>query len=1439
MSSEESDDDLHQCGRCMHVFHSILEYFDHKKSKSCSRVRCKHTSDNSSSLKCIQDDGQALLMSKPSGAVPEVVDNGGCFREVGLLSIETFSDETLDAGKMSDSGKSVEAEAERRGSNLPLHVSGEGQSQEIVPDAENRLNESSCLSEELTTGTLQKWKRGRPPKSITYNKAAQLKKQVHWNSKSRLYQCPKCTYVASFKDDYDRHLRKSHNLSAYVCYRCQKAFSDKYKLKRHLQKMCHRGPLQGKVPAFTEFSKKANQCHRLSHSTGDEVLQEIKRVSFLCQICKELCDSYGTILLHMAKHPSIRPGICRFCGLWFSNRYKLRRHVVSSIHDDVADDQMQAFRKEVEKMKIVCPAGLMKSKLHRQPTSCSKCSVTFVSQVAYLQHKERDHPKIGSARSYPCKLCSDSFESRKKYLLHLKSSHRKQASSSSSKYKHCPVCRRRFLHRSHLNRHRLTLHSPRQQMPLAAASKLLTNTAAVTEDNGNDLQNKLAMESSCDKDMAELAYVCFVCQQKFLDINLITEHVELHRVWVPRSAEGRGSADNTYALPVDKTYTALQSINDYQDAAPNNLEEESIIKDKEKIIENIDSAADTFMRKIPPSDSIMPVCGNRVLSKCQFSCPYCCHECDDLETLFDHKTREHSLSCIFRCVVPHCKLVFEVVDEYVEHSKIHLQSSFICKLCNEHFENRRDLFSHRTSAHKQVQPVPNFVGTDGAETSSDQISKSQNEDGQCNCNDETFLTVRANSSEEIDTGRAEDVERVKENLCDKCGSVFESRIALCRHRAKHACGRRYVCGTCNRAFVKNEHLQRHQVSAHTTAKPFVCKEPGCAKAFKRKDKLRDHFKCHSSIKPYSCLVCGKKYRYREGLRYHEKMHEKEHRYKCSECPVSFPRPSELRHHLASVHKLESKKEMYAYHCNICGRVFPRPERLKRHSERDHSIAANWVFRCDVCCKGFPGVKSYETHKMRHHGSADDAVKNNPKQRRSRTTKDLLRKSSKLLVKSFLAKENLEISSLKWPEQQQSPSGNVQLENSSDSPDSSERACEASEIATSADNNGPYYPPSVSQDNDFTHNVSAQLLASSESKVDGFLGQTAGFNSLPSVSPDRRFSGYSYVQTPGYSAVDYASSLGNDCCTIANTEEHHYDSSLQDMVVDSTPESNRILRFSSDQQSSTAAFTNAPALAYPSYPSSRISQQSSSLHPSLGFYNPRSNSYRAGTNAYSFSSDQFSSATISFSFARANTFSHSSNKMTGKTSEFPSGPVPGQFALSDHTGVPFRPVAMPTQPSKPSAANDANRFGRWFSNVPLLANSYDAKQTMFDAVRLSRLPATDRTPTAGHPFSMSCRDPYVTSRYSTERQCIPREPAGNIDQRPVFMDYGFMSDEHAATVRRDDHFGHSGASALHPVSSHIPGTMPAMHMPLSLLSQQQQQFQVNDYQWPTMPMYNWL
>ncbi|KAI0595286.1 hypothetical protein F4775DRAFT_569708 [Biscogniauxia sp. FL1348] len=83
--------------------------------------------------------------------------------------------------------------------------------------------------------------------------------------------------------------------------------------------------------------------------------------------------------------------------------------------------------------------------------------------------------------------------------------------------------------------------------------------------------------------------------------------------------------------------------------------------------------------------------------------------------------------------------------------------------------------------------------------------------------------------------------------CPQCPKTFTRAFTLRVHLNTHNNSRPHACSTCSREFKRQTDLKRHMI-IHSTTRQFVCTGTlksgaswGCKKAFRRADKLREHF----------------------------------------------------------------------------------------------------------------------------------------------------------------------------------------------------------------------------------------------------------------------------------------------------------------------------------------------------------------------------------------------------------------------------------------------------------------------------------------------------------------------------------------------------------------------------------------------------------------------
>ena len=178
--------------------------------------------------------------------------------------------------------------------------------------------------------------------------------------------------------------------------------------------------------------------------------------------------------------------------------------------------------------------------------------------------------------------------------------------------------------------------------------------------------------------------------------------------------------------------------------------------------------------------------------------------------------------------------------------------------------------------------------------------------------------------------------------------------------------RPYVCPTCNGAFKKKRHLDRHIASVHEDIRPFPCSL--CDKKFRGNSELQRHIgSVHEETKPFPCSLCEKTFSQNANLKRHiEWIHEKKKPFSCPICGRGFSVKSDVKKHIEFVH--EGKKP---FQCNICPKKFTESRILKRHIATVHEIAKSLEegdIACDICNAIYKTQAGMDNHIAQIHGN---------------------------------------------------------------------------------------------------------------------------------------------------------------------------------------------------------------------------------------------------------------------------------------------------------------------------------------------------------------------------------------------------------------------------------------------------------------------------------------
>ncbi|ELU06199.1 hypothetical protein CAPTEDRAFT_227344, partial [Capitella teleta] len=814
-------------------------------------------------------------------------------------------------------------------------------------------------------------KRGRPPSRFE-NLPEHIKQLAPKSPLCKEHTCPKCEYKVDDWVEFDRHMRKHHNLTQYWCKKCNTPFCDRYKMRRHINSCRSETSTVGDTSAssFVPFNTRSRRFYK---TEDEDFIGNIPQLpdsvpsigcDFSCRECSTNCQDHKDILQHLKEvHLGIFPAVCKFCGQWFRQRQHLWRHINSSLHDDLPDAFLLEVKTEIQNLKCFWPDAKIdseKTRKHAQkPVSCSECG-KVCSTKAYLEkhiHRNHNAPPVIKDSGFKCLVCYKAFSASVSLKRHMTMVHSEPCATPNGNQ--CKVCLKKLKQNKQTLDHMKQMHTASLQGPIEDLITLGDSTFSAVD----------------------LPLNCFVCSTYVSTHEALVEHLQCHRMWAPHAQKGSlpvGLLDtDPYPVGVSQGVVQERTKNRYVEAANQSEEHAKLGEDSlidhdtlTDLIDEINEANKMLTGNCLNISAAMETVSQdeevelRVMNDEHLLCAYCLGSFPSLKALYDHKVSQHQLVLVFQCCQLDCQARFQTTEEYwSHHQSVHSQVAFICQTCNYHTESSGSLLSHKLIKHKDVikdELLCQFCNKkfDSRQEIEDHV-KSNASHFMCSVCCRIVKTKAELSSHEATHADSNSL------LCEQCGSTFRSKLILQRHRLTHNAERKFKCEICEMSFHKLEYLKRHCSSKHSEVKPFTCNFPECGKSFKRKDKLMDHMKVHSNAKNYSCNICGRKYRNRDGLRYHLKSHARGEGIDCPICGISFPQQCQLSQHMTEVH-LVCIKSSHVYHCAFCSTSYSRPETVKRHMEKEHNVKAVWHHRCLVCQKGFSGPKALDKHVAAKH-----------------------------------------------------------------------------------------------------------------------------------------------------------------------------------------------------------------------------------------------------------------------------------------------------------------------------------------------------------------------------------------------------------------------------------------------------------------------------------------
>ncbi|XP_063317023.1 zinc finger protein 500-like [Pelmatolapia mariae] len=120
--------------------------------------------------------------------------------------------------------------------------------------------------------------------------------------------------------------------------------------------------------------------------------------------------------------------------------------------------------------------------------------------------------------------------------------------------------------------------------------------------------------------------------------------------------------------------------------------------------------------------------------------------------------------------------------------------------------------------------------------------------------------------------------------CDICGKTFKFKSHMEQHYRVHTTQKPYACQTCGKCFIQSGVLSVH-MRTHTGEKPYSCER--CGKRFRHNCSFLAHMRSHTGEKPYPCNVCGNRFADSSSLKKHTVIHTAEKSFLCERCSALY------------------------------------------------------------------------------------------------------------------------------------------------------------------------------------------------------------------------------------------------------------------------------------------------------------------------------------------------------------------------------------------------------------------------------------------------------------------------------------------------------------------------------------------------------------------------
>lgn len=409
-----------------------------------------------------------------------------------------------------------------------------------------------------------------------------------------------------------------------------------------------------------------------------------------------------------------------------------------------------------------------------------------------------------------CNVCLKVFTRKDCLKTHMFSRHQKDVISG---YK-CDICSKAYAKHDRLKRHMISHFGEKQDF-------MSRNTEKICEICGAIYTGITQLRDHQQKHSDEKLHTCTVCDTSYSSKLYLERHLRMHLGFKQFKCDYNGCSEAYYS-------------------------KSELWRHKQNHMGNI--------------------------KKPHYKCIHCCRRFFRPESLEKHYHEKHydklttesssplkpyirdvtKVKSRYRCEDDSCKKNFRTLHSLQYHlitEHIGNEPPFICKGCDETFEERQLLLFHRRFCHSDIKP--------------------------------------------------------RSRQCSQCGSCFYTQGALKRHEnLVHTDSRPFQCTTCSKSFKTLQSLQGHE-RTHTGERPYKCDQ--CDYAAALPSSLRTHKMKHTGEKPFKCELCDFRCRIQPTLRTHMQKHMPPEYVTCEVCGKKLKTKKILNIHMEKMHSSGKQK----------------------------------------------------------------------------------------------------------------------------------------------------------------------------------------------------------------------------------------------------------------------------------------------------------------------------------------------------------------------------------------------------------------------------------------------------------------------------------------------------------------------------------------------------